>query len=51
MINPEANVNLKHSNNDNKIINESLIDKRKIKKNEKKQIIDIKDLPSEPKKK
>ena len=50
MINPEANVNLKNSNNDNKIINESLIDKRKIKKNEKKQIIDIKDLPSEQKK-
>ena len=49
MINPEANVNLKNSNNDNKIINESLIDKRKIKKNEKKQIIDIKDLQSEPK--
>ena len=50
MINPEANMNIKNSNNDNKIINESLIDKRKIKKNEKNQIIDIKDLPSEQKK-
>ena len=39
MINPEANVNLKNSNNDNKIINESLIDKRKIKKMKKSKLL------------
>jgi len=39
IINLEANMNIKNSNNDNKIIIESLIDRRKIKKNEKSKLL------------